>query len=61
MATGAPSCTRATCPSARCSRIKYHQALRFYADEKVKYEMPDFYRNAFGIDYVTGAACAARL
>jgi hypothetical protein len=33
--------------------IKYHQALRFYPDEKVGYEMPDFYRNAFGIDYVT--------
>lgn len=32
--------------------IKYHQALRFYADEKVNYQMPDFYRNAFGIDYV---------
>jgi hypothetical protein len=32
--------------------IKYHQALRFYADEKVQYEMPDFYRNAFGVDYV---------
>lgn len=32
--------------------IKYHQALRFFADEKVGYQMPDFYNNAFGIDYV---------
>jgi hypothetical protein len=29
--------------------IKYHQALRFYADEKVGCQMPDFFHNAFGI------------
>ncbi len=39
-------------PARSTFAIKYHQALRFYPDEKVKYEMPDFYRNAFGIDYV---------
>ncbi len=39
-------------PERTLFAIKYHQALRFYADEKVGYEMPDFYHNAFGIDYV---------
>ena len=32
--------------------IKYHQALRFYPDEKAGYEYPEFYRRIFGIDYV---------
>ncbi|MEO6080578.1 MAG: hypothetical protein ABIQ86_12460 [Steroidobacteraceae bacterium] len=32
--------------------IKYHQALRFFADDKAGYEMPDMYRSMFGIDYV---------
>jgi hypothetical protein len=31
--------------------IRYHQALRFYADEKNGYEYPDLYRNMFGEDY----------
>jgi hypothetical protein len=31
--------------------IRYHQALRFYADEKNGYEYPDLYRNVFGRDY----------
>ncbi len=39
-------------PERTLFAIKYHQALRFYADEKVGYQMPDFYNNAFGIDYV---------
>lgn len=39
-------------PERTLFAIKYHQALRFYADAKVGYEMPDFYNNAFGIDYV---------
>jgi hypothetical protein len=39
-------------PERTLFAIKSHQALRFYADEKVKYEMPDFYRNIFGVDYV---------
>jgi len=32
--------------------IKYHQALRFYPDEKAGYVYPDFYRRIFGVDYV---------
>jgi len=39
-------------PERTTFAIKYHQALRFYADDKVGYQMPDFYHNAFGIDYV---------
>jgi hypothetical protein len=31
--------------------IRYHQALRFYPDEKYGYEYPDLYRRMFGIDY----------
>ena len=31
--------------------IKYHQALRFYADPANGYEYPDLYRQMFGIDY----------
>ncbi len=31
--------------------IRYHQALRFYVDEKNGYEYPDLYRNMFGEDY----------
>ena len=31
--------------------IRYHQALRFYADEKNGYQYPDLYRNVFGSDY----------
>ena len=32
--------------------IKYHQALRFYADTEAGYEYPDLYRRIFGEDYV---------
>jgi hypothetical protein len=31
--------------------IRYHQALRFYADEEHGYEYPDLYRRMFGSDY----------
>ena len=31
--------------------IRYHQALRFYADEAHGYEYPDLYRRIFGSDY----------
>jgi hypothetical protein len=31
--------------------IRYHQALRFYADEAAGYEYPDLYRRVFGSDY----------
>ncbi len=32
--------------------IRYHQALRYYADPSVGYEYPDLYRELFGVDYV---------
>jgi hypothetical protein len=32
--------------------IRYHQALRFYADKEAGYEYPDLYRTMFGEDYV---------
>lgn len=32
--------------------IRYHQALRYYADPSVGYEYPDLYRQLFGVDYV---------
>ena len=31
--------------------IKYHQALRFFADTSVGYEYPENYKMTFGIDY----------
>jgi hypothetical protein len=31
--------------------VRYHQALRFYADEANGYEYPDLYRRTFGVDY----------
>ena len=31
--------------------LRYHQALRFYADEANGYEYPDLYRRTFGSDY----------
>jgi hypothetical protein len=34
--------------------IRYHQALRFYADAANGYEYPDLYRSMFGEDYVPG-------
>src|SRR5690606_21706300 len=39
-------------PERTAFAIKYHQALRFYPDEKAGYEYPEFYRRIFGIDYV---------
>ena len=39
-------------PERTSFAIKYHQALRFYPDEKAGYEYPDFYRRIFGVDYV---------
>lgn len=35
--------------------IRYHQALRYYADPSVGYEYPDLYRELFGSDYVPPA------
>jgi hypothetical protein len=32
--------------------IRYHQALRYYADPSVGYEYPELYRELFGADYV---------
>jgi len=32
--------------------VKYHQALRYFADESVGYEYPEAYRRFFGPDYV---------
>jgi hypothetical protein len=39
-------------PEKTSFAIKYHQALRFYADPANGYEYPDLYRNMFGEDYV---------
>ena len=39
-------------PEKSAFGIRYHQALRFYADKEAGYEYPDLYRNLFGIDYV---------
>jgi hypothetical protein len=39
-------------PEKTAFAIRYHQALRFYADPKAGYEYPDLYRNMFGEDYV---------
>jgi hypothetical protein len=35
--------------------IRYHQALRFYADSENGYEYPDLYHRIFGEDYVPPA------
>jgi len=32
--------------------IRYHQALRFYPDEKAGYAYPELYYTMFGVDYV---------
>src|SRR5438552_3904360 len=32
--------------------VKYHQPLRYFADESVGYAYPDSYRRFFGADYV---------
>jgi hypothetical protein len=38
-------------PEKTSFAIRYHQVLRFYADEAVGYEYPDLYRQLFGRDY----------
>jgi hypothetical protein len=35
--------------------IRYHQALRFFADSKAGYEYPDLYKRLYGEDYVPDA------
>jgi hypothetical protein len=39
--------------------VRYHQALRFYADPEVGYEYPESYRRIFGPDYVPEPYIAA--
>jgi hypothetical protein len=39
-------------PQRTAFAIRYHQALRFYADVEAGYEYPDLYRRIFGVDYV---------
>jgi hypothetical protein len=39
-------------PEKTSFAIRYHQALRYYADPSVGYEYPDLYRQVFGRDYV---------
>jgi hypothetical protein len=39
-------------PERTSFAIKYHQALRFYADTEAGYQYPDLYRRIFGSDYV---------
>jgi hypothetical protein len=39
-------------PEKTAFAIKYHQALRFFADPVYGYEYPDLYRRLFGEDYV---------
>ena len=41
--------------------IRYHQALRFFADSKAGYEYPDLYKRLYGEDYVPDAHVQARL
>lgn len=38
-------------PAKVAFAIRYHQALRFYADEAHGYQYPDLYRRIFGSDY----------
>jgi hypothetical protein len=38
-------------PAKVAFAIRYHQALRFYADEAHGYQYPDLYRRMFGSDY----------
>ena len=42
-------------PEKTSFAIRYHQALRFYADKEAGYVYPDLYRNMFGEDYVPNA------
>lgn len=39
-------------PERTSFAIRYHQALRFYADSEAGYEYPDLYKRIFGEDYV---------
>jgi hypothetical protein len=39
-------------PEKTTFAIRYHQALRFYADPAAGYEYPDLYHRMFGKDYV---------
>jgi hypothetical protein len=39
-------------PERTSMAIRYHQALRFYADEEHGYAYPDLYHRMFGEDYV---------
>jgi hypothetical protein len=39
-------------PEKTSFAIRYHQTLRFYADEEAGYEYPDSYHQTFGLDYV---------
>jgi hypothetical protein len=39
-------------PERTAFAIRYHQALRFYADAEAGYEYPDLYKRIFGVDYV---------
>ena len=38
-------------PERSAFAIRYHQALRFYADTKAGYEYPELYYRIFGVDY----------
>jgi hypothetical protein len=38
-------------PEKTTFAIRYHQALRFFADEANGYEYPDLYYRTFGVDY----------
>jgi hypothetical protein len=42
-------------PERTAFAIRYHQALRFYADSKAGYEYPDLYKRLYGEDYVPDA------
>jgi len=39
-------------PEKSTFAIRYHQALRFYADSAAGYEYPELYYRVFGVDYV---------
>jgi hypothetical protein len=39
-------------PAKTTFAIRYHQALRFYADSEAGYEYPELYYRTFGADYV---------
>jgi len=39
-------------PAKTSFAIRYHQALRFYADSAAGYEYPELYHRMYGVDYV---------